>query len=449
MKIIKFNAENFKRLTAVEITPQGNVVQITGKNGAGKTSILDAIMCAFEGTKNAPDVPIHKGAEKATVTVNLGDFIITRTWKGDTSTLKITNPDNSIKQKPQAILDSLLGRFTFNPMSFMDAKAADRRETLLQMIDLKLPAEWTELGEQTPESDPLSYIAERRKEIYRQRTDIGRDLDKANGALSSAQASLPLGQPPMRISVSKLAEKLRSAEAANSESKAAADKINRGAAKVIEINKLIDEKQDLIVRLQDEVNKLISDKKAVEEICSKIKVAPEIDTSAISAEIQAADAQNQTANEYETKYNNIKTLKSQETALSGEYNALTEKLKRIDAIKENMLSGAVMPIAGLSIAEGDVVFNGIAFKDCSHAERLKISMAIGMVLNPKIRVMRITDGEKFDSDSWKIIHELADANDFQVWIEKMDESGEVGVFIEDGTYGAKAEENKAIDKEIE
>ena len=38
MKIVRLTAENIKRLVAVEITPDGNVVQITGKNGAGKTS---------------------------------------------------------------------------------------------------------------------------------------------------------------------------------------------------------------------------------------------------------------------------------------------------------------------------------------------------------------------------------------------------------------------------
>ena len=43
MKIVRLTAENFKRLIAVEITPQGNVIQITGKNGAGKSSLMGAM----------------------------------------------------------------------------------------------------------------------------------------------------------------------------------------------------------------------------------------------------------------------------------------------------------------------------------------------------------------------------------------------------------------------
>lgn len=42
MKIISLIAENVKRLVAVEIKPDGNMVVISGKNGAGKTSAADA-----------------------------------------------------------------------------------------------------------------------------------------------------------------------------------------------------------------------------------------------------------------------------------------------------------------------------------------------------------------------------------------------------------------------
>ena len=43
MKILELRAENIKKLVAVEIKPDGNIVEITGKNGAGKTSVLDSI----------------------------------------------------------------------------------------------------------------------------------------------------------------------------------------------------------------------------------------------------------------------------------------------------------------------------------------------------------------------------------------------------------------------
>ena len=64
MKIVKLTAENFMRLVAVEITPQGNAIMITGKNAAGKSSVLDAIMAAFCGKKYQPAKPIRETARR-------------------------------------------------------------------------------------------------------------------------------------------------------------------------------------------------------------------------------------------------------------------------------------------------------------------------------------------------------------------------------------------------
>src|SRR3989337_2937510 len=62
MKILKLTAENVKKLRAVEITPTGELVEVTGRNGAGKTSVLDAIWWALAGTKHIQAVPIRTRA---------------------------------------------------------------------------------------------------------------------------------------------------------------------------------------------------------------------------------------------------------------------------------------------------------------------------------------------------------------------------------------------------
>ena len=61
MKILKLTAENIKKLKVVEITPQGNVVQITGRNGSGKSSTLDAIWWALAGKEAIQGKPIREG----------------------------------------------------------------------------------------------------------------------------------------------------------------------------------------------------------------------------------------------------------------------------------------------------------------------------------------------------------------------------------------------------
>ena len=57
LKIVKLEAENFKRLRAVSITPEGNVIEITGRNEQGKTSILDLIWAVLGGSEAVKDTP--------------------------------------------------------------------------------------------------------------------------------------------------------------------------------------------------------------------------------------------------------------------------------------------------------------------------------------------------------------------------------------------------------
>src|SRR3990167_8121669 len=105
MKIVKFSAENVKRLRAVEIVPEGNTVVIAGLNGAGKTSILDAIWLALGGgaaTKATPR-PVRDGQKTAHVTLDLGDLVVTRRWTGDgKSTLKVEGAAGTRYTSPQA-----------------------------------------------------------------------------------------------------------------------------------------------------------------------------------------------------------------------------------------------------------------------------------------------------------------------------------------------------------
>ncbi len=97
MKIIEFRAERFKRLSAVEITPEGNTVIISGKNGQGKSSVLDAIWLALGGgnaTKDsATTVPIKEGEKDAVVRLDLGDMVVTRKWTASGSTLTVEGAD--------------------------------------------------------------------------------------------------------------------------------------------------------------------------------------------------------------------------------------------------------------------------------------------------------------------------------------------------------------------
>ena len=66
--ILRMQATNFMRLKTVEITPDGNVVTISGRNAQGKSSVLNALTAALGGTNsnNLPR-PVRDGEESAEI----------------------------------------------------------------------------------------------------------------------------------------------------------------------------------------------------------------------------------------------------------------------------------------------------------------------------------------------------------------------------------------------
>ena len=106
MRIVQFHAENFKRLGLVEITPEGNLVTIGGKNGQGKSSVLDAIFVALKGRAVAPPKPIRAGEERCVIQLDLGDLVVTRTFRQQegkpyTDAIKIEDSEGRRYGKPR------------------------------------------------------------------------------------------------------------------------------------------------------------------------------------------------------------------------------------------------------------------------------------------------------------------------------------------------------------
>ena len=67
-------------------------------------------------------------------------------------------------------------------------------------------------------------------------------------------------------------------------------------------------------------------------------------------------------------------------------------------------------------------------------------MAIGLAMNPKLRVLLIRDGSLLDSEGLKMLAEIAEGYDAQIWLERCTDGQPIGVVIEDGEVKAAEEE---------
>ena len=126
-----------KRLVAIDIRPNGDVVVLGGKNGAGKSSVLDAITYALAGERSLPREPLRRGTEKGEVEIDLGEFRVRRTFTpGGGGTLTVLSPEGARYPSQQAMLDRLTGKLAFDPLAFAGQKPDEQAKTLRGMLGL-------------------------------------------------------------------------------------------------------------------------------------------------------------------------------------------------------------------------------------------------------------------------------------------------------------------------
>jgi len=182
-------------------------------------------------------------------------------------------------------------------------------------------------------------------------------------------------------------------------------------------------KQKQIEQLQSEIKLHTENIKKQQEVKDT-----EVDIEALKDKIRNSETENVMIR----RAKNILEAHDKTTAKKKEYDGLTVKIQAVDEEKAKKLSEAKLPIEGLSWEEDRVLFNKIPYDQISAAEQLRVSMAIAMASNPKLKVILIRDGSLLDSENMKVIEEMARDKDFQVWIEKVDDTGKVGIYIEDG-----------------
>ena len=392
MKILQFKAENIKRLVVVEITPDGNIIQITGRNGSGKSSTIDAIWYCLGGADNIPKRPIRMGQDKGYIRLDLGELIVERTFTAKGSYLKVTNADGLSFQSPQKVLDKLVGALSFDPLAFMRMRPADQISQLQNLTGVNGAA-----------------VAEANKTDYEARRDINRD---AKAARARADAiTVPDDAPTVEVDLSELREKIENAERQNAVIQTAIE--SRDA-----LYERIRKGKDLIEDLQKQHDEFAKLAKGDEKPTDEMKLE-------VDAEVLANEAMRNKANRDE----NVVLAESYEV-VAGEFtNAMETRTKAFEA----EMAKAELPIDGLTIdLELGVMFNGVPLEQAGTAEQVRVSTALAMAANPKIKVLRIRDGSLLDEDSLALIAGMAEDEDYQIWVESVDTSGKVGIMLEDG-----------------
>jgi DNA repair exonuclease SbcCD ATPase subunit len=421
MKLTRLEILDFKRISAVAIDADtGNPIVLTGDNGQGKSSCLDAIEWAL--TRGGADRPIRNGAESATVALTLSDgisrtYTVKRKAKGANAYLDITAEDGSKMPSPQKFLDGLVGSLAFDPEAFTRLKPKEQADALRIAVGLD-----------------TSDLDDAYKTAYAQRTEANRAKDNAEKLFKGCP--VVAGTPREKQNAAdlitdrdKLIAELKTAEAAN-------ELLQETGDAIVETQQLI---MELEVKLQTataRLAKLQQDSTQQEASYTTRKAATadhEQKIEAITTAIRNIDGVNSEIDAHNRALEDRKAKEDAYRATLKRYTDLDAEVKRVQAEKETRIAAAKFPVPGLAIEDDAVLVNDVPFSDLNTAERIKVSCLIAMSQNPALKVIFVREGALVSRANLAVLADLAEKHGMQVFIEVFSETPhDDSLHIEDG-----------------
>ena len=421
MNILELKAENFKKLEVVEILAEKNVNIISGKNAQGKSSVLDAIEYCLKGVSKDIPEPIKHGRDKAKISIDLGEITVSRSITPTGSRLVVTPKDGTPIKTPQAVLDKLFNSVSFDPIRFTTLPEKEQIKALLKA---------------TGQEEKIEAIDRTRAEAYSWRTEQNRKLKELQARMSSYKdREFPEGEPLNASDViaeisainahnNEIARKKNELTNIGIEGKQIAATIQMNTKEIEALRAKISEMESQNAVLNGRIEEL---RKSYTSIAHELEGSPEKSTEEAETRLRNLETHNRQVQDRK----NCEQLRTEIETVENQVRTLTSKIEELDLQKVEILNSSKIGIP-LTIGEDGILFNGIPLKQCSSAEQLKISMAVAMALQPNLKVILIREGSLLDSAGLETIKAFAEKHDYQLWIEKVDESGEIGIVIEEG-----------------
>lgn len=407
IKISSLRLENVKRVRAVQMAPSAEGLTIIGgRNGQGKTSVLDAIAWALGGDKYKPTAAHHDGSVlPPDLEVRLSNGLIVQR-KGKASSLTVT--DSTGKRAGQTLLNEFVSQFAIDLPKFLEASDKDKAETLLQIIGVGPQLHDLETQENT---------------AYNQRRYIGQEADRKRKYADE----LPWfdGMPEAPVSAGELIQRqqailLKNAE--NQKLRARREQLEEGANHqhqvVMNLRERLEAAEALMVKLSEELE-------IARETADNLQ---DESTAALEADIQHVDDINRQIRA------NLDKQKADEDARNAraQYDTLTARIDEIRRQKNDLLNGAQLPLTGLSVQNGVLLYNGKAWDCMSGSEQLIVGASIAAAIKPECGFILLDKLEQLDRETldefgaWLADHHL------QAIATRVSNGEECTLIIEDG-----------------
>ena len=441
-KILSVEMRNIRRIEyAHMVNEKGDYfLEVTGVNGAGKSSFIYGLELLFTGSKAGMiQDSLREGTESGYVTAETERYTIKREiWRDGRNALKsafvITDKtrNNEIVSNPTKFLKELLGDAFFAPEDFYSKTASDRIVMLKNATGINF--------------DELDL---RREALVKSRTEIRRDKVREEGRLSAYQ-HLPESTPETRSSDEILADlkvlekefdrernesELRKREEKRiDECRAAISRLGQSRAKMrIDLQKNQDEIRRLQAKNEDLVKDISYTESIIDQKSGELESLSAGMTKGYKVSQETIDRQGELRKELNDSALSARTIEEMKVRdsirnemlkMDGDIRKMSNEILEIEDEKRRILKEADFPIKGMAFGRSDIELDGIPFTSLSTAEKIKVSMMVGMMIsNNKIKLVWIKDGAFLDDSSMSFLQGMANERKFFTVVETVKKTG--------------------------
>jgi DNA repair exonuclease SbcCD ATPase subunit len=419
MRIQQIRISNILGIEDLELTPKG-YTQISGTNGTGKTSVLEAIKAALGVGEDA--TLLRKGAERGEVVLVLDDGTTIRkavSQSGARTTVK--GADGKALAKPAEVIQGLADVLSVNPVDFLLAKPKERVRVLLDAMPLTAdPERLTKItgidASALAERHALEVIETVRKQVYDDRTGTNRAVKEKEATISQLRQAMPEAPGGVEGDEASLEAEIAAAAAVRDTTLKKID---------AKLSGLRDEAQKKIDEIRAEAQRQIDEVKAGLDTQSQRAAAARenalktyTDTTGPKAAALTTlranrDAVAKRAGALET----IAKLEKEAEALQADADRQTAALEALEAYKGELLQS--LPIPGLEVRDGEVFRDGVPLDRLNTAQQVQIAVEVAKLRAGDLAIACVDRLESLDKDSRDELRKGAAAAGLQLFVTRV------------------------------
>lgn len=419
VKITALELENVKRIRAVQIEPsEDGLTIIGGNNNQGKTSVLDAIAWALGGSKYKQ--PARDGSAippRLKITMSNG-IVVERTGKN--SSLKVTDPSG--RMAGQQLLNSFVEELALNLPRFMQASSKDKADTLLRVIGV---------------GDKVYELERQETDLYNQRRAVGQVRDSK---LKHWQ-ELPeyAGVPADLQNVSDFMEERQRLAEHNHTIASKEEDLKRIRASQVSLNSQIAATMTDIRSTEKRLEELKASLANIQAMYQgEEQRAMQINKELRGMNPEPLDDIDAQISEIEETNRKVRANLDKEKAkgdadeFDRQYWKLSADLESVRSEKKALLDCASLPLQGLTVEQGELLYNGYRWDQMSGSDQLKVSTAIVRALKPQCGFVLMDKLEQMDVNTLAEFGAWLKSEHLQVIATRVSTGGECSIIIEDG-----------------